>query len=98
MRKTKLLTILALLLMAVTGAWAQETYTVTVKEGTADAEAVVTGLSGELRTENGEAAAAAWYTLDVIMGTGCLKGNPFHGSLQTVPSVFPTVISSDEPF
>ena len=64
MRKTKLLTILALLLMAVTGAWAQETYTVTVKEGTADAEAVVTGLSGELRTENGEAAAAAWYTLD----------------------------------
>lgn len=38
MRKTKLLTILALLLMAVTGAWAQETYTVTVKEGTADAD------------------------------------------------------------
>ena len=64
-----------------------------------DAEAVVTGLSGELRTENGEAAAAAWYTLDVIMGTGCLKGNPFHGFIQEpVPSVFPTVISSDEPF
>ena len=38
MRKTKLLTILALLLMAVMGAWAQETYTVTVKEGTADAD------------------------------------------------------------
>lgn len=37
MRKTRLLSILALLLMAAAGAWAQDTYNVTVKEGTEDA-------------------------------------------------------------
>ena len=36
--KTKALSILALLLMAATGAWAQTTYTVTVKEGTEEAD------------------------------------------------------------
>ena len=35
--KTRVLSILALLLMAATGAMAQTTYTVTVKEGTEDA-------------------------------------------------------------
>jgi len=35
--KTKLLSILALLLMAVSGAWAQTTYSATMKEGTEDA-------------------------------------------------------------
>ena len=35
--KQKLFSMLALLLMAATGAWAQETYKVTVKEGTEDA-------------------------------------------------------------
>ena len=37
MRKKKILMMLALLLTAVTGAWAQATYTVTVKDGTEDA-------------------------------------------------------------
>ena len=37
MRKKKILMILAMLLTAVTGAWAQAMYTVTVKDGTEDA-------------------------------------------------------------
>lgn len=36
--KAKVLSIVALLLMAVSGAWAQSTYTVTVLEGTEDAD------------------------------------------------------------